>query len=249
MNLIVIIIAILVVILFRYLRSPTRIGKIGESRVAWEIDRLDVNNFRVFNDLLLQHNEETCQIDHIIISIYGIFVIETKNYSGWIFGNDSSDYWTQVIYKTKNKFRNPIKQNWSHICFLKTILRERASIKYIPIVAFAGNAELKAIKSDTLVTYVDLLYQKIMERCIDICMTSTEVNEVSELIKTYSIEKSNTNRYKHIEQINSKITEREKEKQSMLCPLCGMQLVDRKGPYGEFLGCSGYPNCKYTRKY
>mgnify|MGYP001079046846 CR=1 FL=1 len=141
MNLIVIIIAILVVILFRYLRSPTRIGKIGESRVAWEIDRLDVNNFRVFNDLLLQHNEETCQIDHIIISIYGIFVIETKNYSGWIFGNDSSDYWTQVIYKTKNKFRNPIKQNWSHICFLKTILRERASIKYIPIVAFAGNAD------------------------------------------------------------------------------------------------------------
>lgn len=54
-------------------------------------------------------------IDHVVISKYGVFVIETKNYRGWIIGNEKSEYWTQVIYKRKERLYNPIKQNYGHI--------------------------------------------------------------------------------------------------------------------------------------
>jgi len=32
------------------------------------------------------------------------------------------------------------------------------------------------------------------------------------------------------------------------CPKCGEPLKVRKGIFGEFLGCSGYPACRYTEK-
>jgi len=54
-----------------------------------------------------------------VVSNYGIFVIETKNYKGWIIGNEFDDYWTQVIFKRKEKLYNPIKQNYGHIQALK----------------------------------------------------------------------------------------------------------------------------------
>jgi len=34
----------------------------------------------------------------------------------------------------------------------------------------------------------------------------------------------------------------------MICLRCGSQLVERNGKYGKFIGCSNYPNCKYTSK-
>ena len=76
------------------------------------------------------------QIDHVVVSIYGIFVIETKNYSGWIFGDENSQYWAQVIYKTKNRFYNPILQNRGHIKALQGLLQDYSHIRYIPIVVF-----------------------------------------------------------------------------------------------------------------
>ena len=64
------------------------------------------------------------QIDHVVVSRKGIFVLETKNYTGWIFGNENSQNWTQVIYKRKEKFYNPIWQNFDHIQALKEFLGE-----------------------------------------------------------------------------------------------------------------------------
>ncbi len=31
------------------------------------------------------------------------------------------------------------------------------------------------------------------------------------------------------------------------CPLCGKPLVKRQGRFGEFIGCSGYPDCRYIK--
>ena len=66
--------------------------------------------------------EATSQIDHLVLSEYGIFVIETKRYKGWIFGSEKAENWTQVIFKEKHQFRNPVKQNWSHVYALKSVL-------------------------------------------------------------------------------------------------------------------------------
>ena len=87
----------------------------------------------------------TSQIDHVVVSSKGIFVLETKNYTGWIFGSENSQNWTQVIYKRKEKFYNPIWQNFGHIQALKEYLGENTTqdIPFSSIIVFSNEATLK----------------------------------------------------------------------------------------------------------
>ncbi|WP_261841740.1 nuclease-related domain-containing protein [Aliamphritea ceti] len=75
----------------------------------------------LLQDVTLEVDGKTTQIDHSLISLIGIFVIETKNMDGWIFGNAKSKAWTQSIYGKKHKFMNPIHQNYKHLVFLNKI--------------------------------------------------------------------------------------------------------------------------------
>lgn len=96
-----------VAFLVRFLRSPKVKGRIGEAVVAvGALGRLDPVVYRVFNDIVLPRpdGKGTTQIDHVVVSPFGIFVIETKNYAGWIFGDETSRYWTQVIHGKKSRF-------------------------------------------------------------------------------------------------------------------------------------------------
>ena len=90
-------------------------GYIGEKQVSKRLRKLNKRKYKVLNNVLLKTANGSTQIDHVVISIYGIFVIETKNYKGLIFGSENDENWTQVIYKNKGKFRNPIKQNYGHV--------------------------------------------------------------------------------------------------------------------------------------
>ena len=100
-------------------------------------------HYYLLNNITLPIQDGTTQIDHVLVSTKGVFVIETKNYSGWIFGDEKSKQWTQVIYRVKNKFQNPIRQNFKH---LKAIQRE---LDFLPkeqihsIVVFVGEAKFK----------------------------------------------------------------------------------------------------------
>jgi len=203
----------------------------------------------VLNNVLLKNGNITSQIDHIIISIYGLFIIETKNYTGWIFGDDNSEYWTQVNYKFKSRFRNPVKQNWSHVFVLKNILSDLKSIQYYPIVIFAGGAELKKIKSSMPVTYVELLHQTIIDKSQIQSLNWDEMNKIQNMLLNYTIENTNKNKNEHISNIQENINKRINNNSTLICPKCGNALVPREGRYGRFLGCSNYPSCRYTRKY
>jgi hypothetical protein len=88
------------------LRSPVVKGYLGEADVRQRLKNLP-EEYITFHDVLVPNEDKTTQIDHIVVSPYGIFVIETKNYKGWIFGNEKSRYWTQSNFKRKDKFHNP----------------------------------------------------------------------------------------------------------------------------------------------
>jgi len=84
---------------------------------------LNKKEYQIHSNITLELLDDmTTQIDHVIVSKYGIFVIETKNYKGWIYGSQSQKVWTQVLFKQKNKFQNPIHQNYKHIKFLQALL-------------------------------------------------------------------------------------------------------------------------------
>jgi len=240
-------IVIVLVLIFKLNKHKIK-GKIGELRVSNQLYKLNDEEFKVINDVLIQTDDRSSQIDHIVISIYGIFVIETKNYTGWIHGNENSEYWTQSIYKKKTNFKNPIKQNWAHIYALKEILSDYKHLTYYPIIVFAGNAELKNISSTIPVIYDRELFQTIMSKRRIPNLSIEQVKNIVMKLNKVNIQDKEAKK-EHIYQVKNKVHKVKQKEKSLVCPKCGGNLVVRDGQYGKFYGCPNYPNCRYTLNY
>ncbi len=123
--------------------TPQIKGWLGEMAVNWRArHQLDPTVYHLIPNVMLPTPDGTTQIDHVIVSRYGIFVLETKTYKGWIFGGERDPQWTQTIYRRKERFQNPLRQNYKHI---KTL----AELTGIPedyfksMVLFVGTATFK----------------------------------------------------------------------------------------------------------
>ena len=126
--------------------KPFLKGKMGEFAVSAHVKLyLDKENYTLLNDCTLpdEQNQST-QIDHILLSPYGVFVIETKNYKGWIFGGERQKMWTQKIYKKSYKFQNPLHQNYKHQKVLEDILSDIVEPELIhSVIVFMPDCEFK----------------------------------------------------------------------------------------------------------
>lgn len=152
-------IIILFIISFFIKKTYLDKGKLGERSVAKKLKKLDKHKYKVINDVILKTSRGTSQIDHLVVSNYGIFVIETKNYQGWIVGSENTDNWQQIIYNKKNFFRNPIKQNYGHIKAIEENLKLNNKIKYISIIVFMNGCDLKVNTTTPVLYEHDLLKQ------------------------------------------------------------------------------------------
>lgn len=113
----------LVFILLLIVKTPAAKGYLGElfvRYVTWL--QLDEKTYRRVHNVTLSTPDGTTQIDHVFVSVYGIFVLETKNMRGWIFGTAQQPQWTQKIYKKTFKFQNPLRQNYKHLKALEAML-------------------------------------------------------------------------------------------------------------------------------
>ena len=120
-------------------------GMLGETVIniaTWL--KLDKESYHRLNNITLPLADGgSTQIDHVIVSKYGIFVIETKNYKGWIYGNEKQRQWTQAFANgSKYKFQNPLRQNYLHIKTLAELLDLELS-HFHSMIAFIGECELK----------------------------------------------------------------------------------------------------------
>lgn len=218
------------------------LGEIGEESVA-SILRTLPKDYVVFNDVYLEIKGKSTQIDHVVISRYGVFIIETKNYTGWIFGNDTSEYWTQTIYEDKYKLRNPLRQNYSHLKTLQSIfgIEERF---YFPIVAFHDRATLKC-ETNGNVMYFSELKDFILSKHIQ-RLSDELVNRLSAILMYYSVKNENQ-KQEHILKVKQDIANKESLVEKGICPKCGGMLIHRQGKYGEFISCINYPSCIFTQ--
>lgn len=221
-------------------------GFFGEKAVAFFLSRLSPLEYKVINNIMLQVDGKTSQIDHVVISNYGIFVIETKNYKGWILGNEHDDYWTQIIYRRKEKLRNPIKQNSGHIRALREHLKEFIGIKYISIIVFTTKADLK-VTTQTDVVYTTHLLKIIKNSSTVQTVSDTDKEKIYTKLLALNID-SKDNRKVHIQSIRNTVSETNRKIESNICPKCGGRLVLRNGKYGQFKGCNKFPKCKFTEK-
>lgn len=192
-------------------------------------------------------NGRYVQIDHIVVSPYGIFVIETKGYKGLITGGETSEYWTQNFYRNKYRFYNPIKQNDGHVKYLRFLLQCTVEIPIIPIVCFSNSADLQVHVENHIVVNRCLLTRMIKQYQRNI-LSEEQIHQI--------VTKIQNNCELH-NKFNVKVQKeyaRKRKFQALLdldngtCPKCGSELVLKRGKYGSFVGCSNYPFCSFTVK-
>lgn len=170
----------IVVLIVLIIRFPKIKGIIGEFLVAAFLKILPKDKYTVINNLLFTWNGHSTQIDHIVVSIYGIFVIETKYYKGLIYGGENSEYWLQNIYGNKHQFRNPILQNQGHIRALKHLLHEYEDLPFISIIAFSSRATLH-VKTESTVIHFYQLYRTIRKNRNKV-ITEEQVRQIHSLL-------------------------------------------------------------------
>ena len=240
MPFIILLLLIIVPIVIKILKPKIK-GFIGEYMVSTKLSFLS-GEYHVFDDVYLNNNGHTTQIDHVIISPYGIFVIETKNYTGMILGTTDAEYWTKVMYKNKYKFYNPIKQNRGHIISLKRLLNLPDKY-FFPIVVFHNNAEIKVYTTEDVINFYYL--KKTINRYKEQILSENEVKELCNKLKS-SLDTTKRKGKKHVQNTQRNVAQKEDMVNNRICPRCKGQLVIRQGKHGGFLGCSNYPSCKFT---
>lgn len=237
----IVVIAILVVVSGAVLRTPEVKGILGERKVRRKVGKTKEGVQYVLNDVLFDTENKSCQIDHIVINENGVFVIETKNYSGRIYGTDGQHEWTQVLQygKVKNKLYNPVKQNQTHIYELQKIIGKEAPIK--SLIVFVQN-NTKYINSKYVFSLNEI--KKIINQPIsNTTLTAENMSGINDLILNSKNNSDTTNR-QHVKNIH-----RMKENiANNICPRCGGKLILKKSKYGDFYGCEHYPACKFTKK-
>ena len=219
-------------------QSAEAFGGIGESKVSSIIGRSIIGEKYVFNDYVILNNGQTSQIDHIVVNKSGVFVIETKNYSGRIYGGEEQQEWTQVLAggNEKNKFYNPLKQNATHIYNLKKIIK---NVPFHSVVVFVQN-NTEFLQTDKVICLKDLSRTLYLG---DTVLNSTQIDAIAKKLMENNSRGVITNEI-HVNNIREK-----KEKiANNICPRCGAPLVLRSGKYGKFWGCSKFPNCKFIKK-
>lgn len=232
-------IAILGFLFFRYFFK----GRYGEWRVNMILKRMAKKySGKLIYDVIIPGDDgKTSQIDHILVCSRGLFVVETKNYAGRIYGNESQREWTQVLNygRVKNKFYNPLMQNYTHMRRLKELLPEWAEPAgaVVFVRGNVGYVEAKGVYS------LHGLKRLIMEYpCF---LEADRVNALAETIQRYKDNPVATAK-EHVRSIK----ENGEKLRAGICPRCGAPLVLRypKSGGSPFYGCSNYPKCKFHTK-
>lgn len=94
-------------------------------------------------DCTIRMDDGTTQVDHILVSRFGVFVIETKHYAGWLVADEAGQNWTQVRFRARFKFQNPILQNARHVRAVRGLLDSLPPDAIKSLVVFTGDAEFK----------------------------------------------------------------------------------------------------------
>ena len=242
----------IIIALFGKGLTPEDIGNIGEARTARYLRKLPADDYTILHDLMVaDSNGRTTQIDHIVVSRYGLFVIETKCFKGWIFGDEKSRVWTQSLSlgrgwfagTEKHTFQNPIRQNWRHIYGLAEQLKLPKRL-FRNVVVFAGDAEIKTEVPDYVMSAYNVAeYVRSFEAVL---LSDAQVARIVSKLQRYAQLKEEEQRFQHVQMLQETHAPVSEGDQAPRCPRCGspMRKRHRRSDNAPFYGCSRYPSCK-----
>jgi restriction system protein len=228
------------------LRTSRVKGLLGELLLRFEAWLgLSRKDYHRFHDVMLRTPDGATQIDHVFISRFGVFVVETKHVQGWIFGNENHRRWTQVIYGNKRQFSNPLRQNYKHVKAVEQALGLDESTVH-SVVVFTANTTFKT-RMPPYVTQGWRFVDYIKSFC-KVVFTDEQVVHLASELNRKTLSKSHILRVDHVKLLR----QRSSPDAHWRCPKCGKRMVIRTASKGrqvgsQFWGCSGYPNCDYTK--
>lgn len=236
-------------------------GKLGEYMTYKYLRSAENNGAKfLFNIYIPKGEEETTEIDVLMIHAKGLFVFESKNYSGWIFGSEFQKNWYQTLPKGrgrshKESFYNPVMQNRGHIKHLKVLLGE--DVPMHSIITFSERCTLKKVEiksADVPVINRGEVYHTVASICGKIenpLLSEEQIATIYEKLYPYTQVDAAT-KAQHIENIEKKLdpAPAQEQLQTRTCPRCGASLVLRTASRGanagnKFYGCSNYPKCRF----
>lgn len=244
MELLFLLLLILIFLRLLFRSSANYKGYTGERKVVGKLGKLinAIEGCKAFHNVTLATPDGTTQIDHILLVPQGIFVIETKNMTGWIFGGEWQKRWTQTIYDRKVNFQNPIHQNYKHVKALESLLGIDPKIIF-NVVVFVGDSEFKTPMPDNVVELRGLL--PYINSHADHVLTGKEMGKLASFIEQ-AISNNVVSDKEHVHNVK-------RNRENPVCPRCGSSMVSRtvkngKNKGSHFWGCSSFPSCKATKK-
>ncbi|HBC3426917.1 NERD domain-containing protein [Vibrio parahaemolyticus] len=223
-------------------------GVFGEFLVNRLLSILPESDYTLIKDVTLPTSDGTTQVDHIVVSKYGIFVVETKNMKGWIFGSARQKQWTQKIYRHSSKFQNPLHQNYKHIKALETLLG--CSEEHLhSVIVFIGDSTFKT-EMPPNVTYARGSIRYI-QQFNDVVFSDNDYARLTESINQIKLKRGVITDLKHRKHVKEVVTSKASSNQ---CPRCGSEMVLRETKRGEnigkqFWGCSTFPKCRAVKQF
>lgn len=203
---------------------------------------LDPKIYHPIHNVTLKTPDGTTQIDHVFVSPFGVFVIETKNYSGWIFGDENQATWTQKIYKRSNKFQNPIRQNYKHTQAIASLLN-------IPnehihsVIVFVGGSEFKTPMPPNVTQSGG--YVRYIKSKTSVLLSPAEIESIVSAIQAGRLTPSFATNREHVQNVQRRLSSDAPRQ----CPKCGSEMLLRTVKTGDnagrkFWGCSAFPKCR-----
>jgi restriction system protein len=217
-------------------------GWFGEKKTTFSMWlSLDKKTYHRYHDVIIPGSNGTTQIDHILVSRFGVFIVETKNKKGWIFGSEDQAKWTQSIYGKKYSFQNPLRQTFRQKKLLSTFLDLDEELIH-PVVFFVGDCQFKTDLPDNI---LNARLGRFVKRFRKQVFTSVEVETLMRRLETHISSSSLTTR-DHV------LSLKQRHSSTTVCPNCGADLVERTAKKGgnagsRFLGCTNYPRCRFTK--
>lgn len=202
----------------------------------------DQVNLHLIKNVTLPTEDRSTQIDHIIVSKYGLFDVETKNMTGLIFGSPNQKTRTQKIYKHSSKFQNPLYQNYKHVKTLESLLGLNDQ-QIHSVIVFVGDSAFKTDMPANVTSGGG--YLRFIKSKTQPVLTVVEVNEIKRRIESGRLVSSFKTNREHVQHVKNIVATKETDT-SKTCPKCGSSMIMRETKQGynngkKFWGCSSFP--------
>lgn len=235
---------VLSLIFILWLLIPSRIyrGWLGEAKTTFKMWlTLDSKIYHKFHNVIIPSKNGTAQIDHLLVSPFGIFIVETKNIKGWIFGSEQQANWTQSLRGKNFSFQNPVRQTFRQKRVLAEYLKLDERLIHT-VVYFVGHCTFKTRLPSNVIKHGLCSHIHQYQNHV---LSSEKMGQIIERLKELRSDPALTTR-NHVKSL------RKRHNSSSTCPKCGAQLVERTAKQGsnvgnKFLGCRNYPRCKFTK--